>query len=233
MKKTESNENEFFSKIEKKFNQLRGTPLLISPQDWALMEQWKKRGIPAIVIIEALEKGFENAAAGMHRRRNINSLSYFKQIVEDCWESFQKMKIGKDEKITDVSEEGRIMLYLQSLAQHLDALSKKHAAKQELSKLLRKLSSDIKDIPSCSLHSENDIELIEEKLSTAEDEIGQTLLKFSEYEEIERARREAEEEFSHMSDYVNGKHLDDMKKKFIVKKLRKKYGIPKVSLFFT
>ena len=235
MTEIENNEDEFFSKVEKRFNQLRGTPLLISPKDWSLLAQWKVRGIPAIVIIEALEKGFERASVLAQKRRTINSLSYFKQIVEDGWESFQKLKVGKDKDgaVEGEQEKEKIMFHLECMVKHFDSLSEKHAAQEDISRLIRKCSSDIKELlfhPPGEIHS---IETVEEELSAIEDELSRGLLKVCGADEIEKAKKNSEEELLHMRDVLDTKQFHEMIRKFTVNKLRKSYGIPRISLFFS
>lgn len=235
MTETENNEDEFFSKVEKRFNQLRGTPLLISPKDWSLLAQWKARGIPAIVIIEALEKGFERASVLAQRKRTINSLSYFKQIVEDCWESFQELKVGKEKNssVGGEHEKEKIMFHLECMVKQFDSLAETHAAKEDISRLIRKCSSDIKELllhPPGEVHS---LESAEEELSAIEDQLSRGLLKVCGADEIEKAKKDSEEELLHLKDILDTKKFHEMIRKFTVYKLRKAYGIPRISLFFS
>ncbi|MEW5807810.1 MAG: hypothetical protein AB1756_10775 [Acidobacteriota bacterium] len=233
MRKTENHEEEdYFGKIERRFNQLRGTPLLISPKDWALMSEWKKRGIPSIVVIEALEIGFEKAGSRKARRRPISTLSYFKHIIEDCWESFRESRIGKGEKKGEEIDHERTQEFLISLQRSLTGLSERLEGMEELSRSLKKVAEEISRILSSTAWRENELESLEERFSLWDDEVGDALLKCCNTAEMDRAGREAETEFSRMSKFMSPDSFEDIKRRYVIRKLRKKFGIPRISLFF-
>ncbi len=233
MKRTKShNDQEYFRKIERKFVQLRGGPLLISPKDWALMVEWSNQGIPAVVIIEALEEGFENAAFRGASKKSINSLHYFKRIVEEHWNSFQKRKIGKPEKESPHTGFAKIKEYLEDLSQCLDERSQAFSSQTTLSKILEEASQKIRSLEDKSSDAPEAVESVEEELSFIDDEIGKSLLEHSDKETIDALLHDAENELFSMGHYMKEEHYSDIKERFLLKKLRKKYGIPRVSLFF-
>jgi hypothetical protein len=226
------NDQEFFRKIERKFSQLREGPLLISPKDWALMVEWKKQGIPAVVIIEALEKGFESAAFRGTSRKSINSLHYFKRIVEEHWHSFQKRKIGKAEKESPDPACSEIKEYLEDLSRFLEERSLTFSSETALSKILKEASQRIQLLKEKNVDAQDSIELLEEELSLIDEKIDKRLLDHVSQESIDALLRDAECELSSMGHYMKEEHYSDIKKRYLLKKLRKKYGIPRVSLFF-
>lgn len=227
-----NNEEDFFRKIERKFNQLRGGPLLISPRDWALMVEWDQRGIPASVIIEALEKGFEKASYQGTSKKSIHSLSYFKGIVEEQWKSFQKRKVGKEEKESSDADLSKIREYLEYLCQSLEACATTISSDPVISKVLKEASYRIHSLMEKNLNSPDEMESAEEQLSLIDEEIGECLINDSDKETIEALLGDAETELSSMGHFMKDKHYKDIKKRYLLKKLRKKYGIPRVSLYF-
>src|ERR1700752_1445122 len=54
----------YFTEIEECYQKCRGTPTLLSPLDWALIESWKEAGVP----LEAALNGIERAFAKFARR---------------------------------------------------------------------------------------------------------------------------------------------------------------------
>ncbi len=232
IKISKDNEQEFFQKIERKFNQLRGGPLLISPKDWALMVEWRKKGIPAVIIIEALEKGFEKAAFRGASRKSINSLHYFKRIVEEHWHSFQKRKIGKPEKEPLDHSISKIKEYLEDLSRFLEEQSQSLSSKTSLSKLLKKASQKILSLKEKSIAAQDSMELLEEDLSAIDEEIGNQLLEEENKGTIDALLQKAERELSSLGHHMKEEHYHDIKKRYILKKLREKYSIPRISLYF-
>ena len=53
-----SEAHEYFRVIEEVFIRLRGAPLLLSPADWQLANEWHRAGIPLEVVCDAVQKVF-------------------------------------------------------------------------------------------------------------------------------------------------------------------------------
>ncbi len=49
----------YFTEIEEHFQRRRGTLLILSPLDWALMETWKDAGIPLEAVLRGIDTTFE------------------------------------------------------------------------------------------------------------------------------------------------------------------------------
>ena len=72
----------YFTEIEEHFQRVRGTALfLLSPLDWALIENWKNAGIPLEAVLRGIDEAFEKWRSRKVRRRVINSLAYCSQAV--------------------------------------------------------------------------------------------------------------------------------------------------------
>jgi ABC-type transporter Mla subunit MlaD len=72
----------YFTEIEDHFQRARGTGLfLLSPLDWALIENWKNSGVPLESVLKGIDDAFEKWRSRKVRRRMINSLAYCAQAV--------------------------------------------------------------------------------------------------------------------------------------------------------
>ena len=83
----------YFSEIEEHFQRRRGTVLICSPLDWALMELWKEAGVP----VEAALRGIDAAFDKWERRpktRKVNSLAYCQQEVLAAAEEMKEAAVG-------------------------------------------------------------------------------------------------------------------------------------------
>src|ERR1700719_4757803 len=74
----------YFTEIEEYFWKKRGSHLLVSPLDWAIMETWQKAG----VSVEAVFKGIDRAFESYERSRRgagkpLKSLAYCTDAVLD------------------------------------------------------------------------------------------------------------------------------------------------------
>lgn len=90
----------YFTEIEDTFIRRRGKSLLLSPLDWALIEGWKRRGVPLYVALRAIEKSFDSHES-KPRKRSVKSLFYCEEEVAaqfaDWLESQRGASIVDDE----------------------------------------------------------------------------------------------------------------------------------------
>src|SRR5260370_19272586 len=50
----------YFTEIEEYFWKKRGSHLLVSPLDWAIMETWQKAGVPLEAVFKGIDQAFES-----------------------------------------------------------------------------------------------------------------------------------------------------------------------------
>src|SRR3954453_6385496 len=76
----------YFTEIEEHFRRVRGTGLfLLSPLDWALIENWRTAGVPLEAVLKGIDAAFEKwNNRKSKRRRLINSLAYCAQAVMEA-----------------------------------------------------------------------------------------------------------------------------------------------------
>jgi hypothetical protein len=80
-----SNYFNYFTEIEEHFQRARGTGLfLLSPLDWALIENWKNSGVPIEAVLQGIDAAFEKWHSRKIKRRAVNSLAYCSQAVMDA-----------------------------------------------------------------------------------------------------------------------------------------------------
>ena len=75
---------DYFTEVEDYFLRRRGKTLLLSPVDWALIENWKTRGVPLHVALRGIERTFDayDRKPASARRRTIKTLLYCAEEVE-------------------------------------------------------------------------------------------------------------------------------------------------------
>lgn len=83
----------YVRQIEQRFNALRASGLYISPRDFALLLDWYDRGVPASLVIAAIEGAFAKAAARAARSA-IQSITYCRRAVEEAWEDRRAAMLG-------------------------------------------------------------------------------------------------------------------------------------------
>ena len=93
MSETEE-DRRYYQAAEAAFIRRRGTPFLLSPRDFALLQQWRALAVP----IEAVEQGIDQAFSRREERPargRVNSLSYCADAVLEAWERRTEMSVGR------------------------------------------------------------------------------------------------------------------------------------------
>ncbi len=73
----------YFTEIEERFQQRRGSILLLSTLDWALIETWREAGIPLEAVLRGIDAAFDKYESRQKRARmqRINGLAWCAQAV--------------------------------------------------------------------------------------------------------------------------------------------------------
>src|SRR5271166_4114629 len=73
----------YFTEVEEHFQRARGTPRVLSPRDWDLIDKWKNAGIPLEAVLRGIDTAFEKLRRDPAKARTqmVNSLAYCKQAV--------------------------------------------------------------------------------------------------------------------------------------------------------
>ena len=88
----------YFTDIETRFQQRRGSLLMLSTLDWALIETWREAGIPLEAVLRGIDAAFDKHAAqalrSTRRQRKINGLAWCAQAVLEAVEQSKEAAIG-------------------------------------------------------------------------------------------------------------------------------------------
>ncbi len=86
----------YFTEIEEHFQRRRGSILLLSTLDWALIETWREAGIPLQAVLRGIDDAFDkyDARKSRARMRSINGLAWCTQAVMDAVEAMKEASVG-------------------------------------------------------------------------------------------------------------------------------------------
>src|SRR5215469_18523582 len=88
----------YFTEIEERFQQRRGSLLMLSTLDWALIETWRDAGIPLEVVLRGIDIAFDKYDArtlrSHGRLRKVNGLAWCAQTVMEATEQAMEASIG-------------------------------------------------------------------------------------------------------------------------------------------
>ncbi|HET7871247.1 MAG TPA: hypothetical protein VFL42_01975, partial [Terriglobales bacterium] len=84
----------YFTEIEQHYQKRRGTGLLLSTLDWALIETWKDAGIPLEAVVRGIDETFDKYDRRPKKTKKINSLAYCSQEVLSTAEEMKEASVG-------------------------------------------------------------------------------------------------------------------------------------------
>src|SRR5437879_2416837 len=88
----------YFTEIEQRFQQRRGSLLMLSTLDWALIETWREAGIPLEAVLRGIDNAFDKhdakALRSPGRMRKVNGLAWCAQSVMEAVEQLMEASIG-------------------------------------------------------------------------------------------------------------------------------------------
>jgi len=89
----------YFTEIETRFQQRRGSLLILSTLDWALIETWREAGVPLDAVLRGIDDAFDHYEAQRlrtpaRRQRKINGLAWCAQAVLEAVEQSRAAAIG-------------------------------------------------------------------------------------------------------------------------------------------
>lgn len=89
-------ERQYFAAIERRVQQLRGSPILLSPREWMRINSWWEQGIPREVVLAGIEATFARPGARA-RGTAVRSLAYCEPVILDTWERQRHESVTRGE----------------------------------------------------------------------------------------------------------------------------------------
>src|SRR5271155_5735020 len=153
----------YFTEIEERFQQRRGSLLMLSTLDWALIETWREAGVPLEAVLRGIDNAFDKHDAkrlrSSGRIRKVNGLAWCAQSVMEAVEQALEASIGaapaaRAEAVESGFEAGRVGRYLEDNAaaiEHARLPPPAETTAAEVAARLRALAIGLRTEPSHSL----------------------------------------------------------------------------------
>jgi hypothetical protein len=208
----DSERGRYYREIAAAFLKGRGAPFFLSAKDLDLVSQWERSGLPLPVVLEGIESAFGASRPGGRPRGKVLSLSYCEIPVARAWERHRDRKVGGTRKTAETRDRRaavrtEIDRFLAGVPPGLEALRETFlAAKAALGK----------DGPS-----DEDLERWDEKI---EEHIRAAVSA----EDAAAAREAVRTEHGKLAPG----ELEKAAAVMLVKRLRAKFKIPYLSLFY-
>jgi hypothetical protein len=223
----------YFTEIEERFQQRRGSLLLLSTLDWALIETWREAGVPLEAVLRGIDAAFDKYESRTHRghKRRINGLAWCAQAVMEAAEELREAAAGASATASYAAanagfEHERVAAHLESAA---DALKTSAVAPEicaTTAERLRELAGQARAEARVDLEAlDRNLTVLEEKLFAA--------LTTAAPEELQVALKEhAARELAPYRSRMGVVQLRQVERQFVQKQLLAHYNLPRLSLFY-
>ncbi|MGB7067880.1 MAG: hypothetical protein WBD22_00105 [Pyrinomonadaceae bacterium] len=222
----------YFTEIEETFIRRRGRNLLLSPLDWALIEDWQERKIPLHVAIRSIESVFDVYDKQPVGTRSIKSLFYCREEVESQFAEWTKMQVGRDaseeaigssDAASDTFSEDAITSHLDNVTNRLMAAAdgSEDGVRSAIERVLERLAE--------LRQSRESNEHLEQSLEHLDAVIDESLLK------SQQVLAAAKIVTSQMSAYKVRMDAEAYRRTFdlmVIKRLREQADVPRLSLYY-
>ncbi len=225
----------YFTEIEDRFQQRRGSILLLSTLDWALIETWREAGIPLEAVLRGIDAAFDKYEARQKRgrMRRINGLAWCAQAVMDAAMELKEASAGTASAEAPARESGfeheRVAAHLETAAAALDAATVAPEACAATASRLRELACEAR---STEGDKPADIEALERSLIVLEEKLFAALTAAAPEELLVGLKEHAARELAPYRSRMGAVQLRHVEHQFVQKQLLVHYNLPRLSLFY-
>ncbi|MGB0125829.1 MAG: hypothetical protein WA419_09940 [Silvibacterium sp.] len=220
----------YFTEIEDHFQRRRGSILLLSTLDWALIETWRDAGIPLQAVLRGIDNAFDKYEARKSRSRRINGLAWCAQAVIDAVDEMKEASIGAQpagatSTVAPGFEHERIAAHLNSCAAQLE-----HAKLSGLaSEVAQQTAARLGEL---ALTTTPNLEELERLLAVMEERLFSTLTATAQEAELLALREESARELAPYRSRMKTEQIRQVEQQFLHKRLLEKNKLPRLSLFY-
>lgn len=224
----------YFTEIEEHFQRRRGSLLLLSTIDWALIETWREAGIPLAAVLQGIDTAFDkyDARKNKARVRRVNGLAYCAQEVISAVDAMREAAVGAgstpaspaDQVAQQGFEQERIAAHLEAAAQSLDK-APRSASLAEISERLLALAAEVrKTMPH--------LEALEQSLTVLEEKLFAIILTSTPETVLLALRQQAAAELAPYRSRMPAMQIRQVEQQFLHKRLLEQCNLPRLSLFY-
>jgi hypothetical protein len=225
----------YFTEIEERFQQRRGSLLMLSTLDWALVEGWREAQVPLAAALRGIDAAFDkyDARKAKTRVRKINGLAWCTQEVMQAVEEMKEASVGAAAftgKSTSAPglEQERIANHLRACAALLRAAPLTGIAEQIASETAARLE----ELAAESGAVRADLEALERNLTVMEERLFSALMTTTPEADLLAMRTQAATELAPYRSRMKALQIRQIEQQFLHKRLLDRCKLPRLSLFY-
>lgn len=230
----------YFTEIEERFQQRRGTILLLSTLDWSLIEMWREAGIPLEAVLRGIDEAFDKYETRQKRARmqRVNGLAWCAQAVMQAAMEMSEAATGSastGSAATAAEDSGfeheRVAAHLTAAAEALDRAIVAEEACRATAARLRELAAAVRGGGEDKAANVN-LEGLERSLTVLEEKLYAALRAAAPEALLVGLKEHAALELAPYRSRMGVVQLRQVEQQFERKQLLVHYNLPRLSLFY-
>jgi hypothetical protein len=233
----------YFTEIEERFQQRRGSLLLLSTLDWALIETWQEAGIPLEAALRGIDAAFDKYEQRQKkaRMRRVNGLAWCAQAVMEAAVELREAAAGS--ALTVAKESGETGFEHERVAAHLDAAATALQVALVAPEVcaataarLQDIAAEVRGAGTKTVDGKNEtaveFESLERTLTVLEEKLFAALYAAAPEELLVALKEHAARELAPYRSRMGAVQLRQVEHQFVQKQLLAHYNLPRLSLFY-
>jgi hypothetical protein len=227
----------YFTEIEERFSRRRGSLLLLSTLDWALIESWREAGVPLEAVLRGIDTAFDKyetrSVRAKARLRKVNGLAWCAQAVMTAAEEMVEAGTGaapqRDSSLQQSGfENERVASYLRRNADAVAAASERtsNEALSAIAIRLREFAAGLSDADAMTL------EELDRHLTVLEERMVEAVRARANDAELVALRQQADSEIAPFRSRMTAVQLRQVQQQFLTRRLLQMHLLPRLSLFY-
>ena len=227
----------YFTEIEEHYQRRRGTILLLSTLDWALIETWKNAGIPLEAVLRGIDEVFDKYDQHPSKSKKVNSLAYCSQAVLAAAEDMKEAKVGAEDSSPAKQpgfEIADIAAFLRNNAAKLDQARLPERPGFDSAALAREVAASLHEMAG-ELERAGKmprLEDLERRLTVLEEKLMAALMAVTPDDDLVTIRTEADRDLAPYRRNMTAPQIEQLHQQYVRKKLLERSRIPRLSLFY-
>jgi hypothetical protein len=226
----------YFTEIEERFQQRRGSLLMLSTLDWALIETWREAGIPLEAVLRGIDDAFDKHDAKARRAsarvRKVNGLAWCAQAVMEAVEQAKEAAIGAATPEKEARESGfemeRVALYLERNAGLIEAAKLESPADG----VAREIAARLCGLAEGLRLEDAALEDLDRTLSVLEERLFAALMTAAAEDELVTLKEQAARELAPYKGKMQAVQIKQVQQQFLQKRMLEARRLPRLSLFY-
>ncbi len=227
----------YFTEIEEHYQRRRGTTLLLSTLDWALIETWKTAGVPLEAVLRGIDAAFDKFDQRPSKSKKVNSLTYCSQAVLAAAEDMKEAAVGtvRDSPAKAPGfEVAEIAAFLRGNAEKLEKATLPERAGFATGVLAREEAGSLREMAEVIETSGKlpRLEDLERRLTVLEEKLFAVLMAGTPDDDLVKVRAEADRDLAPYRRNMTAAQVEQLHKQYVRKRLLEGCGVPRLSLFY-